>query len=102
MPEQSPPQAEISVSDSVGVAVRDTGVTAVDIRVIQEPSPPPATEDLARQELQLFESSKRELILKDLKNEIEARRTYAVRLFWLMIGWIAAMVALVLADALTI
>src|SRR5687767_13054025 len=73
---------------------------ALDVTVIQEITVTPEPEPLAKAEKKSFEDAKRELLLEDLKNEVEARRTYAERLFWLMIAWIFVVITFVFADAI--
>jgi hypothetical protein len=69
------------------------------VDLIQEFAPPPAPDEKAKAEGQVFERGRDELLLKELEYEIEARRTFASRLFKLMIGWLVCMVLLVVGDA---
>lgn len=73
----------------------------VNVDLIQEPAPPPPADDRAKAEGRVFETARQELLLRDLAFEIDARRVFASRLYQMMVGWLAAMLLVVLADAVT-
>jgi hypothetical protein len=76
---------------------------AVDVSVIQETGvPPPTNEPDAIAEKQQFERQTRALTLEDLRNDVTARRRFARHIFNFMVIWMAIVVGLVLANAISI
>jgi hypothetical protein len=74
---------------------------SVDVSVIQAPAISQIESQAIAEQLDLT-NEREKILLGDLKNEVDARRTYAGRLFWLMVGWLVVAILFVLADALTV
>jgi hypothetical protein len=72
----------------------------INVDLIQEPPLTPQLDERGVEEDRFFARSLRELQLEEYAREIDARSTFAERLYRLMIGWLGTMILLVLADAI--
>lgn len=65
-------------------------------------APPPGnsadSQKLAEEELNLFELEKQKLIVMGLHEDLNARRSWGNRVFWLLVGWLVAAFAVLVCQ----